>query len=84
MSDASDRRELRFHRSIYEPEAIAEAVRAFGDLATITVQENDADTLVVIERPDPEVADMICDELANYALVEAITRSRADALGGGA
>jgi hypothetical protein len=68
--------QLRFHRSLYAPEAVDEAVRAFADLATLTVTKNPQDTLVVIEHAHASVADVIADELANFALSEAVARSR--------
>lgn len=68
--------QLRFHRSLYAPEAVEQAVRAFADLATIEVRTNPEHTLVVIANARPEVAAVLADELANYALVEAIARSR--------
>jgi hypothetical protein len=68
--------EVRFHRSLYAKEAIAEAVRAFADLAKLTVHENAEDTLVVIEHAHASVVDVIADELANFALSETVARSR--------
>jgi len=68
--------QVRFHRSLYAPEAIEEAVRAFADLATLKVLANPEDTLVVIEHVHESVRDVIADELANFALSETVARSR--------
>jgi len=67
---------LRFHRSLYAPEAVDEAVRAFADLAKLTVLHNPNDTLVVIDEPSADVAGVLADELANFALAETVARSR--------
>ena len=76
MSDAPERQEIRFHAPFYDGDAVEDAVRAFADLATLSVTRNDNDTLVVVEKPAADVAEMICDELANYALMETIARAR--------
>ena len=74
--------QVRFHRSLYRPEAVDEAVRAFADLAKVTVLHNPDDTLVVIEAlPGQSEAErgeipMIANELANFALSETVARSR--------
>lgn len=68
--------QVRFHRSLYSPEAVEEAVRAFADLATLEVLRNPEDTLVVIQHAHPSVRGVIADELANFALAEAVARSR--------
>jgi len=68
--------QVRFHRSLYAPEAVEEAVRAFGDLAKLSVLTNPEDVLVVIEHVHPSVQDVIADELANFALSETVARSR--------
>lgn len=68
--------QVRFHRSLYDPAAVEEAVRAFADLASLEVLRNAEDTLVVIQHAHPSVAGVIADELANFALSETIARSR--------
>lgn len=76
MADATAGEEIRFHRSIYAREAVQEAVKAFADLATIRLVENPEDFLVHIEQPRPNVAAILADELANYALAETVARTR--------
>ena len=72
----SDR--LLFARSLYLPAAVSAAAEAFVELATIAVQVLDSDIEVTITDPDPDVADVIADELANYALSETIVLARRD------
>lgn len=73
MADAV---QLRFHRSIYPPDAVRRAVARFAPLARAVVEEHPADTLVVltdiVERARPRIA----DELGNHALFEAIAQRR--------
>lgn len=71
--------QIRFHRSFYAPEAVDEAVRAFADLAKLTVTHGPSDTLVVIEHAHPSVANVIADEIGNFALAESVARSRGGA-----
>jgi hypothetical protein len=68
--------QVRFHRSLYAPEAVEEAVRAFADLATLEILRNAEDTLVVIQHAHPSVSGVLADELANFALAETVARSR--------
>lgn len=70
---------IRFHRSFYAPEAVDEAVKAFADLARLTVTHGPSDTLVVIEHAHPSVANVLADEIGNYALAESVARSRGGA-----
>ncbi len=72
----SEPQQITFHRSLYAPEAVEEAVRAFADLAKVNVLKNAEDTLVVIEHAHPSVSAIIADELANFALSETVARSR--------
>jgi hypothetical protein len=73
---AAGAQQVRFHRSLYAPEAVEEAVRAFADLATLTVMTHPEDVLVVIEHAHASVSNVIADELANFALSETVARSR--------
>lgn len=68
--------EVRFHRSLYAAEAVDDAVRAFADLAKLSVRANAEDILVTIESPNASIAHVIADELANFALSETVARSR--------
>ena len=60
--------ELVFHRSLYEPLAVQEAARAFAQLATVTVEQNEADTRVTLADLHPHFGERLVDEFANYAL----------------
>jgi hypothetical protein len=72
----SEPQQVRFHRSLYTPEAVNEAVRAFADLAKLEVRVNPEDVLVVIDHAHPSVSGVIADELANFALSETVAQSR--------
>lgn len=67
---------LKFARSLYAPEAVDEAVAAFSELAKLTVQRHDSETEIVVSDPDPEVADVLLDEIANHVLYQTIARHR--------
>lgn len=71
--------ELRFHRSLYAVEAVRSAARAFDQLATVTVEENDADTRVTLTDLHPHFGDRLVDEFANYTLQAAVQAWRGDA-----
>ena len=54
---------MRFHRSIYFPRAIAEAVAVFAEHGEITIDDSDADYV--------EVAVVASDASAEYAVAGA-------------
>jgi len=68
---------LDFSADIYSPVAVERAVSVFGELAKFTVTHGDADVSVSWADADADVADVLADELANYALNETILLSRA-------
>lgn len=68
---------LELSRSLYDPDAVAEAVAAFQNLATIEVEATEARLRVTITDPDPDVADVLADELCNHALAHTVARHRA-------
>lgn len=68
---------LEFSADIYSPVAVERAVAVFGDLAKFTVDHGDSMVSVAWSEPDPDVADVLADELANYALNETILLHRA-------
>ena len=57
-----------FSRSLYSPEAVHAAVEAFEELGTFEVQDRSNSIEVTIRDPDPDVADVLADELCNHAL----------------
>lgn len=67
---------LSLSRSLYLPEAVQAAARAFGELATIEVRVLDSDIEVSLDDIDPDVDDVLADELCNHALHETIVRRR--------
>ena len=68
--------QLLFSRSLYEPEAVEDAVRAFDALARFEVQLTADDIIVTISEPDAELADVLADELCNHALHQTVIRAR--------
>ncbi|MCB9759235.1 MAG: hypothetical protein H6739_05305 [Alphaproteobacteria bacterium] len=60
--------ELRFSRSLYAEDAVARAVAAFGQLATIELDRQPSDLVVRLTDLHPAFGPRVADELANYAL----------------
>ncbi len=67
---------LVLSRSLYLPEAVQAAADAFAELAEVEVRVLDAAIEVSMSGVDPDVADVIADELGNHALHETIVRRR--------
>ena len=63
---------LRLHRRIYRGESIRVAQQAFGELASIRLARDGHYTVVEFSDVDPDVASVIGNEFANYALAESI------------
>ena len=61
-------RELRFHKGIYEPRAVAGAVEVYARFAEITVSEEGEHRVVRIAGKSPARERKIGLELTNYAL----------------
>jgi hypothetical protein len=76
---------LRFDRSLYAERGVRAAVEAFSRFARLSVSADEAALVVTVSEPDPRHADVLADELANYALTETVTswRSGEDAPAGG-
>lgn len=68
---------IELSRSLYDPDAVAEAVATFQHLATIEIEPTDAHVRVTIADLDPDVADVLADELCNHALAHTVSRHRA-------
>jgi hypothetical protein len=66
-----------FSRSLYASEAVESAVETYADLAKLGMTMHDDVIELSIEDPDPDVADVLADELANHVLAETIARSKA-------
>lgn len=67
---------LTLSRSLYLPEAVQAAASAFAELATIEVRVLDSDIEVSLDAIDPDVDDVLADELMNHALHETILQHR--------
>ena len=72
---------VRFARSLYGADAVKAAVQAFDGFATLTVSEEEDGWLVTVADPDPRHADVLADELANFALAETVIAYREGAAG---
>jgi hypothetical protein len=59
-------------RSLYEPEAVNAAIKAYEQLATFVVEADDDLIRVSISEIDSDVSDIIADEFSNHALFETI------------
>ena len=67
---------IRFHRSLYLPDAVRTAAGRFAALGAVTVEERDADTIVVVDGVADHLRGRVADELGNHALHETIRERR--------
>jgi len=67
---------LSFARSLYLPEAVEAAAEAHRDLAKFQLKVENDEIELTIDEPDPDVADVLADEVANYVLAETVRRLR--------
>ena len=70
---------LRFHKSLYDGDAVARAAERFAALGAATLGESEADWLVTIEHLRESVRERLADELSNHVLFETIVARRAQA-----
>ena len=63
---------LRFHKSLYEGEAVRRAAARFAALGPFEMDESEADWLVRGVPARESVRERIVDELGNHALFETI------------
>lgn len=73
--------EVRFAKSLYERSALDEAVRTYSDYARIDVTDDSNEWLVAIEATGDFGAEVVADELANFALGATIEASSGNAEG---
>ena len=67
---------LSLSRSLYDPAAVTRAAEAFAALGTIGVEVGDDAIVVTVTDADPDVAEVIEDELLNHALSHSIALYR--------
>lgn len=67
---------IRFARSLYAREAIERTAAEFAELARIQVTEDNDSIDLVLEDPDPELAEVLADEIANHALFLTVRQAR--------
>jgi hypothetical protein len=63
---------ITLSRSLYSPEAVTRAVAAYAALAKLEVSVGDDAIEVRISEPDPDVEEVLADELCNHILFETI------------
>lgn len=68
-----------FSRSLYAPEAVEASAQAFAHLAKLQVTIHDDAVELTMSEPDPELADVLLDEIANHVLAGTIARGRKQA-----
>jgi len=60
---------VRFHRAIYFPEAVSEAVAVFAGYGDLRISDEDPDYIEVdVRAPDGDPEDALVGAFANYAL----------------
>lgn len=69
--------ELRFHADFYPPDAVSDAVTAYGEHARCDVQRRDDATWVRVTAVGDTDEKTLAAELANYVLGLSIERRRA-------
>ena len=65
--------EKKFHRKIYRKKAISAAAQAYGELATVKIENKGDYFLVKLTDVDKDVRDFVMDDFANHVLFETIT-----------
>jgi hypothetical protein len=68
---------LRFHKSLYDGDAVARAAARFSALGTAELGESEADWLVTVAPLRESIRERLADELGNHALFETILTRRA-------
>ena len=68
---------MEFSSDLYSPVAVERAVATFGELAKFEVTHGESAIAVSYDEVDPDVADVLEDELANFVLNETILLNRA-------
>ena len=68
--------QLVFARSLYARQAVEQAAKDFAELAKIEVTVRDDEVELSITEPDPDVAHVIVDEIANHALFLTVGTTR--------
>lgn len=77
MAEATGPLSMRFHRSVYPPEAVRAAAERFAPaVGSVSVEERDADSVVTLDGVPERVRGRILDELGNHALFEAMLARR--------
>lgn len=72
--------EVHFSADLYLLSAVRESAAAFAELASVSVEANPGDQVIVVRFADvrPDVADALADEFCNHALAGTIEHRRVD------
>ncbi len=66
-----------FHKKLYKLAALKEALEAYGDFATLSLDRSGDSWTVAFTEVDPDFgAELLASEFANYVLANTIERSR--------
>ena len=74
----TDRVTVRFHRTLYTEEAIADAAATFAELATFAVRSDGEHHVVEISAIAREVDGDVVAEFCNFALANSARARRSD------
>lgn len=66
---------IAFSRTLYAVEAVQAAVKTFEHLAKLELSVGSDELSLTMTDADPDVADVLLDELANHALVGTVIRA---------
>ena len=69
---------VTFDHSIYSPDSIANAAKAYAELLTIALEAGETSTTARFSDLDAEDGPMLVDAFCNHALFETIQRYRTD------
>lgn len=82
MADAATLAVVSFHRSLYLPAAVQDAVASYGDYTDgIDVEEGPEEIVVTLRGWDPGYGDEFVDHFSNHVLFQSIVTTR-EKLGG--
>lgn len=70
--------EVQFSSDLYVLEAVTDSARAFGELATVTVESAPGGSTIIVRFSEvqEDVADALADEFCNHVLAGTIEHRR--------
>jgi hypothetical protein len=77
MGDVGTKAVVSFHRSLYLPDAVRDAVSSYEDYTEgIDVEEGPEDVIVTLRGWDPGYGDAFVDHFSNHVLFQSIVLTR--------